>query len=397
MKKLFITLCILSTQTLMAHPDCVFNNAPVGSGISKKVGEKSDNAIISKTIAAKEKLDELINLFNRNRARSISVLAALEGEHSLEKPLIYSPKTIAQDLAKLQSQMSPELKRVIFENGRIDLNRISEIDIRRHGGKLAGLYELAIRYELLIKRKSVYVEQSHKDVRGFNYLYGSKINEKTLNNFSSYSSSQQETVKEALMGICRNNKVKIAKCKKELNTSIRRNTLGAYYTKYINTAVTNWNSFFQIPARGVRSDVRYVNGVLELPFKRPETRAQEDFVRTIETYWKTPGLAVYLDFQDVENIPNLILKENSVAHVNKLGGNDIIMNSTINMNAKGTQATLNHEFGHVLGLPDCYIEFFDEEQDAFVNYQLFKSDMMCSASGKLTPRIIEELKRVYSR
>src|SRR5690606_40489361 len=75
---------------------------------------------------------------------------------------------------------------------------------------------------------------------------------------------------------------------------------------------TLFRSFFQIPERAVRKDIRFVNGVLELPFKMPETRKMEDFVRTIESYWKFSGIEVQLDFQSVQDIPNLSLKENSI-------------------------------------------------------------------------------------
>ncbi len=60
------------------------------------------------------------------------------------------------------------------------------------------------------------------------------------------------------------------------------------------------------------------------------------------------------------------------------------------------QWTIRHEFGHVLGLPDCYHEFYDVKLNAYVNYELDSSDIMCSRAGNFKPRIYQELKRVYS-
>lgn len=396
MKTLLFSLLLISTQTTLAHEDCVFNNAPIGSMMAQKMSSKSTDAIIGATIKAKEKFDEILNLFNKNSSRNIRVLSAVSSESSVEKPLIYSPKLIAQDLEKLKAQMSPALKSAIFsDDGRIDMSRISEVDLIKFGPQISGLYDLAIRYDLLIKNKSAYIQRANKDIRGVYYLYQNNIKANNLVNLNDYSTNQQSKIKEALIGICRNSNVKTSSCKRELETSINRKTVHTFYQKYYNQAVTVWNSYYLIPEDAKRKDITFRNGILELPFKMPESKQVHDFVLEIEKFWKKNDFAINLDLQDKGNIPNLSFKENSVAHVNRLGGNDIIMNTGIDMNIDHNKKILNHEFGHVLGLPDCYIEFYDETQEAFVNYQLDKSDFMCSTSGKLTPRIIQELKRVY--
>lgn len=395
MKKLIATtLLLITTQASLAHPDCVFHAAPVGSGHSSKQ-KKADSAVVNATIAAKEKLDELINLFNVFSSKNIRVLAALSQVSTIEKPLQYSAQTIAKELNDLQATMSPELKKALFTDGKPNLSKISESDLKNYGSKIAGLYELAIRYDLLIQRKSAYIEASTRDVRGFYYLYSKGIDENKLNQFNQFSSAEQEKIKSALIGTCRNSKIKASACAKELKTNIQNNSVSAFYTKYRNSSVINWNSFFQIPESAVRNDVTIRNNVLEIPFKMQKNNQMHDFAKSIESRWKLAGLEVSLDFKDEKNIPNIVLKDNSVAHVNKLGGNDIIMNTSLDFQSFTSQRTLSHEFGHVLGLPDCYIEFYDEEEEAFVNYQLFKDDMMCSSNGKLTPRIIAELKKVY--
>lgn len=357
--------------------------------------KRVDNAIIATTIKAKEKLDELIKLFNRNSSKQLNVYSAINTQASLEAPLVFSPATIKSELDKLKATMSPDLRKIIFENGMTSLNKISENDIRSYGSKISGLYDLAIRYELLAKNKKHYIEISNKDVRGYYYLQIKKLDAQKLKDFNSFDKKTQNEISEALLGICKNDKVKTSSCQKEIQKAINNNSVDAVYSRYINSAIINWNSFFVIPSSAVRSDVSFRRGVLEIPFAMPADKETQDFIRTIESFWKTQNFEVVLDLQNKKKIPNLELKENSIAHVNKLGGNNIVMNKASNMNSKTAQYTLSHEFGHVLGLPDCYIEFYDEEKEAFVNYQLLKSDMMCSASGKLTPRIIQELEKIY--
>ena len=59
--------------------------------------------------------------------------------------------------------------------------------------------------------------------------------------------------------------------------------------------------------------------------------------------------------------------------------------------------TLSHEFGHVLGFPDCYVEFYDRDIGAIVSYQLDITNLMCSRRGHLQQRHYDELEITYSR
>ncbi|MFA5583102.1 MAG: hypothetical protein WDA09_02715, partial [Bacteriovoracaceae bacterium] len=197
MKKLLLSFLIMVTtsSTAHAHPDCLFHNAPIGSVVNKQVGAKSKNAVINATIKAKEKFDELINLFNRSKSKNLKVLSVIHSESSIDSPLIYSPTLIAQELSKLQSQMSPALKKAIFENGRLDVTNISEVDIIKYGPKIGGLYDLAIRYELLNANKAAYKKLASKDIRGFYYLYTMKINADNLRRFEGFNTNEQEKIK----------------------------------------------------------------------------------------------------------------------------------------------------------------------------------------------------------
>ena len=59
--------------------------------------------------------------------------------------------------------------------------------------------------------------------------------------------------------------------------------------------------------------------------------------------------------------------------------------------------TIRHEYGHVLGFPDCYLEFWDKELKAIVSYQLDTSDLMCSRRGHLKQRHFDALRDAYFR
>ncbi len=57
------------------------------------------------------------------------------------------------------------------------------------------------------------------------------------------------------------------------------------------------------------------------------------------------------------------------------------------------QWTIRHEFGHVLGFPDCYIEFYEQASGEIINYQIDTSNLMCSRMGHIQEKHFAELKR----
>jgi vacuolar-type H+-ATPase subunit C/Vma6 len=49
----------------------------------------------------------------------------------------------------------------------------------------------------------------------------------------------------------------------------------------------------------------------------------------------------------------------------------------------------------VLGLPDCYVEFFDTEAKEFVNYQIDVTNLMCSRRGKIKKIHYDVMREYY--
>jgi hypothetical protein len=81
--------------------------------------------------------------------------------------------------------------------------------------------------------------------------------------------------------------------------------------------------------------------------------------------------------------------------VDKLGGNEITMDKNAPLSEYEVQWTIRHEFGHVLGFRDCYLEFYDSTEKAIVSYQFDVTNLMCSRQGHLKEIHYQELKRLY--
>lgn len=85
----------------------------------------------------------------------------------------------------------------------------------------------------------------------------------------------------------------------------------------------------------------------------------------------------------------------ALPHVNAVGGDVIVMDANVTRWQEQTQVTLTHEFGHVIGFPDCYVEFWEPANEQFVFYSLDPDDRMCALSGGTLPRHERELRGAF--
>ncbi len=97
------------------------------------------------------------------------------------------------------------------------------------------------------------------------------------------------------------------------------------------------------------------------------------------------------------NSIKIVHDNNTTQHVSKyLDYYSIIINSNINFHDEFDGYTIAHEFGHILGFPDCYIEYWDDKKESFVYFSLDQSDFMCAYANKASDKRIEELVKKYS-
>ena len=92
---------------------------------------------------------------------------------------------------------------------------------------------------------------------------------------------------------------------------------------------------------------------------------------------------------------HIVFKEGVTANVNGLAGNTITMDKNTPLSEYDMQWTIRHEFGHVLGFRDCYIEFYDSRVKQMISYQLDITNLMCSRRGKLQESHYLEMKKNY--
>ncbi|TWW10502.1 hypothetical protein E3A20_06520 [Planctomyces bekefii] len=253
-----------------------------------------------------------------------------------------------------------------------------------------------------------YATLASLDLRGYYFLRETAQLESKLRGWGQLPSGERALFRSWLIMQCRNsNRGADGRriCGENLDEVIRRDGHPwAFHEQFSPLAAGRWGGYFRI--HGKRSDVQWSGadaGRCTVPFREPG----RDDVRSwlsdnIEDEWRWTSdngpwqlkLQFLPDGGDDE-ITHVRFEEGATPHVNGLAGNEIVMDGNRNIDEYSSRWTIRHEYGHVLGFPDCYLEFYDVDEGVMVSYQLDITNLMCSRVGHLQAKHFDEMKRVY--
>lgn len=364
--------------------------------------EKPTHPSVAKAIAGGEVLGKWLTKINENR-RSDNQLRLTSGTSRgsgipIDKPSKYGPKTIDVKLKEVLASAPAELISVIYENSPMtNSNPVTDKLFIEHGRKISRLYQSAVRWETVVKKwLPYYTQNQRRDVRGYYYLKQIENLDLKLNNFNTLPLDEKEAIKGHLYKVCLNSKFLGSLCKKSLDKAIKKNELVSFKNDHWSKAKTNWDSFWKI--KNPRRDVIWTSktpNIMTVTFKDPNNDRIANWLKeNIEDEFKTDTWQ--MEFNLIKSAPGvayLQFKPGVTPHVS--GGNIIVMDANSSIEEYSVKWTIRHEYGHILRIPDCYVEFYDEVEELAVNYQLDVTDLMCSRSGDFNERLYKELKRVY--
>lgn len=407
MKKLgFLALLSLSFSVLAnpVHLDLEMTSEEyreiLGKMPSTQKSLTADLPAITEALRIGDRLSKWIALVNTNRSPQNAIrLTSPETRRGIpiDKPNVYSPKTIELETRLIMNEIPGHMKGVLLGNGNLPLSLgMDDNTFIKHARRIDRNYQSAARFKSIDQYRSEYIRAANKDVRGFYYLQTNNITADQLKDTDMIPAEQLGSIKEALVQICMNGTGRLSKCKKDVHKAASQNKLDEIYNRYIKAAQSIWNGFFKIPSFARRHDLIWKGQVATVPFNTPKIEKFIPYLKNnIEEEFQWKGWALKIAFGNFPNGPVLIFRPGVVPHVNGLGGNEIVMDSNQPIEEYESQWTIRHEFGHVIGLPDCYHEFYDVQTDTYVNYQLDITDLMCSRAGNMNERIYLELKNAY--
>jgi len=315
----------------------------------------------------------------------------------IDTPLRYSPSIIIEQFENFKNQ-SPQSILSPLDSGELSPTLpLTDDEFVKYGKMLDAAYTLMLRWKTLTPHRSHYIKRQKQDVRGYYFLQQNGWTEEKLTNFHNLNQTIQNQLKEHLVGICINTLNSSVRCSNLLKDAIRLKSVDRFYSKYIHNSRKTYNDFFTLknPRRDILWSLKDSSKAL-IPFLDPKDDKIKNFLQSnIENEFKWLGWQLTLNFINRSNIPFIVFVPGATPNVNGIGGNRITLNKDVSIDEYSVQWTIRHEFGHVLGLPDCYHEFFDADNNQFVNYQLDTSNLMCSRAGDFNEHLYKELKRYY--
>jgi hypothetical protein len=370
------------------------------------------------TAATDDGLDAIVSLGERNLAwlGHINSLRPANDKLSLtskdtqrgipiDKPSEYNPTLIQQKLVDLKPKIPAAMQAVLFGGGAFtDTPPVAVDDYLTASRELDRVYQSALRWRMMSSWLGYLAEQRHNDLRGWYFLSRLEGRADKLKNFSHQDAALQAQLRGWLTSLCYNSDEgdSIDACAARVAGKIQDGgDLEAYYQSLAPAAAAIYQQYFTIPDGVARPEIRFEDGGrprLVAPFTDPGNDDVRRFLQdNIQDEWRFQSWHLELPFDTRGDLPRVEFLPGVTPHANQLGGDTITMNATQPLTEYDAQWTIRHEYGHILGFPDCYVEFYESERNVIVNYQFDVDNLMCSRRGHIQETHVNELKRAYGK
>jgi len=321
----------------------------------------------------------------------------------IDDPFEYNPPLIQRKLTDLRPQVPEAMRKILFDNR--EFTKEPPVEITEYLGwsrELDRIFQTALRWRTMAPWLGYLAGRRHNDLRGWYFLSRLENRAEKLRNFASLNPLLKAKIQGWLVNMCFNDSGSgdsPEECARSVSSMITNNhDLEAYYQSRAPHSSSMYAGYFNIPANAFRREVRWERGAngqvrVVAPFLDPGNVAVRAFLKNnIEDEWRFQDWRLELPFVAAGSVPRVVFRPGVTPNVNGLGGDTITMNSQQPLTEYDAQWTIRHEYGHVLGFPDCYVEFYEQERNTIVNYQFDIDNLMCSRRGHIQERHLIEMK-----
>lgn len=315
-----------------------------------------------------------------------------------EKPSITSIPIILEKFSARIADLPPEMQAYLIKDQKpVETPPVPDDVFLKHIRNLNSSYQQALRWIGHEPYFDIYAEQTVYDIRGY-YFFKKEVDvEEKLKNFQTLDTEKKQSYQTWLIGLCHNSKINISDCASELVTTIEKQTVLAYYSKYFPQAKKTYQGFFE--AEHLRDDLTWDTNKIQLTqnFILPTlTKVAHWLKSNIEDEWKGLQFQLKLNFVPENDFsPFVKFVKGVTPNVSGARQEIITMDPDYSLDDYSTQWTIRHEFGHILGFPDCYLEFYEKQTETMTYYTIEPENLMCAWGGKFQPSQIEQLRKAY--
>lgn len=350
-------------------------------------------------IAAGTKNLEWIKYLSENQPEGsppLSLSVAQKPKDSMKTPIRYGPKTILAEFEELKKIMPPAMKEVLFSGAKLTSQFPVEKSLfLERAGKLDVIYQRAIRWKLYKPYLEELKSRQVLDIRGYHFLKDRPQLTQELVGWKTLTSETQSELKEWLLNICYNSLGSVKGCLQRFNERLAENQMIELYNEYYAYSGMLYRRFFDISETRAEFIWNSKNpNKMITPFQKPSDLKVEEALRiNIQDEWRWQDWKLEIQFTSDAPV-RVMFEEGATPSVNQ-SRDTILMDANAPLTEESVKYALRHEFGHILGFPDCYLEFYDDIAQVIVGYQIDPTDIMCSQSGKVKQRHFEALKSEY--
>ncbi|MEY4616025.1 MAG: hypothetical protein RJB66_985 [Pseudomonadota bacterium] len=350
-------------------------------------------------VTGKRNLD-WIRLLNQNRIDKIS-LSTPESQQGfpINNPRVYNPEIIRASYNDLKEKMPESLRTIIFSSTPLPPQLPSSLEeYITWGLEVDRVYQIAARWRTLEPYREHLLMNGVKDIRGYHFITSNTDLMSRLKNWNSLATEEKPLVTQWLNQVCSNHLRDTNQCSTLTQRAIQKNQALSFFESHRAGSEEIISEMMHIPDDGKFGSVKWeTQNEVKVPFKDPiDLNMRSYLLNNIEQEWNYSPFSLKINWvpQNAYGV-EVIWSPGVTPHVPGLGSHQIYMDANAPISEYDVQWTIRHEFGHVLGFPDCYLEFYDPSLSAIVAYQLDTSDLMCSRRGHLKERHVEEIRKTY--
>ncbi len=304
--------------------------------------------------------------------------------YDYKSPLIINLKRMEKDLARLKKDISR--------------SNLSDSDILRIGEELYYLNHNILRYEAqkcafpsLARKKNQNIDPFLK-MSEFCFQKNQSI-ECNYESLKKLDKNEVHFVEEQSLKICFAMGNDWLLCQEEIGIERKKRNIGVIALKLYNRfKKEQFNKLFSLKESHLKfsclKNDEKIEMRINIKFDSKFSMSQKELADYASAIWSRDSFKLHLVLdRDNSSNNNTVVVVPSSSNLSSVPDNDnhtVYLNADLNLMEQ--KRIFAHEFGHVLGFPDCYTEYYDAQNKDLVYFEMGKDNynLMCSVKNNVS-------------